>query len=310
MATANGLNIPNFTTTVADNISTSSAQSHVMEFRLTATSGSPAGTNNATAVTTIYMSPFIGNLIALYDGASAWNLIASSETSIAVPATTNQMYDVFCYNNAGVATLELLAWASDNARSTALTLQDGVLVKTGDTTRRWVGCMRTTSVSGQTEDSPTNRLIYNFYNKIPRNVGNSLADATWTWSGTYGSWRAANGNTTTNAINLITGAPSGFQPDSINLSYRVMTKSNGTSITIFIGIAKDGVDPSTGSVRGFGSSLSTTAVPAVCFFSSSIDTVGYHSFLPYEYLDGSANTATFSKTIGIVGAFFGGYVIS
>ncbi len=304
MATGNTLNITDLTNTTASQLTTVVAQSHVMEFRLSSISGSPVA-SSATAVTTIYMTPFVGNLISLFNG-TTWDTIASAEISIAVPATTNTMYDVFCYNNAGVATLELLAWTNDTTRATALVGQDGVLCKTGALTRRWIGCMRTTAVSGQTEDSSTNRLVYNYYNQRPRPLSNALADSTWTWSGTYTTWRAANANTTTNAITAISGAPTGWQANCINLTYKIMTKSSSTGITIIIGIARDSIDPSTANTRAFGSSLTATPSPAVCFFNSQNEPVGYHTYLPYEYLNGASDTATFSRTIGLqVGGVIG-----
>lgn len=308
MATGNSLNLASFTSSTSASTTVLGNNSHVMEFRLTPTSGAPvAGT--ATAVTTVYMTPFVGNLISLYNG-STWDTISSSEISIAVPATTNTMYDVFCYNNNGTATLELTAWTNDTTRATNLVAQDGVLCKTGALTRRWIGCIRTTSVSGQTEDSPSNRLVYNFYNQRQRPVQNTLADASWTWSGTYNTWRAANGNTTTNAINMISaGAPANYNGNTVNLTYLIMTKSSSTNITIFIGIARDGVDPSTSATRGFGSSLSATAIPARCVYMSQGEPVGYHTFLPYEYLNGSSDTATFSRTIGLAGGGMFGWVL-
>jgi hypothetical protein len=297
MGTANSLNIANFTSNTSASTSVVGNNAHFMEFRLSPTTGVPID-NNATAVTTIYMTPFVGNLISLYNG-TTWDTLSTAEISIAVPATTATLYDVFCYNNSGTATLELTAWTNDTTRATALVAQDGVLCKTGALTRRWIGCMRTTSVSGQTEDSTTNRLIYNFYNQRQRPLANALADSSWTWSGTYGTWRAANANTTTNMILAISGAPTGYQANCVNLIYKIMTKSSSTNISIIIGIARNQIDPSLANNRGFGSSLNATASPASAYYFTQSEGTGCNNYLPYEYLNGSSDTATFTKTLGL-----------
>lgn len=135
--------------------------------RLTLTSATPVTISDVTAAGTVYFTPYKGNRLALYDGASAWNLYAFTELSIAVPAVANQMYDVFVYDNAGTPTLELTAWTNDTTRATAITTQDGIRVKTGATTRRYLGSFRTLSAS-QTEDSFSKRLVWNQYNQVER----------------------------------------------------------------------------------------------------------------------------------------------
>jgi uncharacterized protein (DUF2147 family) len=161
------------------------------EFRMTLTTGVPVTTSDVTAATTIYVAPYKGNRIALYDGSATWNILTSAEMSIAVPATTATMYDLFCYDNAGTATLEALAWTNDTTRATALTTQNGVLVKTGAVTRRYLGSFRTAGVSGQTEDSLANRFVWNYYNRVRRPMRVAEASASWNYS--TATIRQANG---------------------------------------------------------------------------------------------------------------------
>jgi hypothetical protein len=162
--------------------------------RLTLTSGLPVTINDVTAATTIYYTPAGScNTIDLYDG-TAWSTYAFAELSIAVPATTNTGYDVFAYDNAGVVALELTAWASLTARATAITLQNGVYVKSGTPTRRLLGSFRTTSVSGQTEDSVTKRYVANLYNRVPRAL--FKIDSTVSWAYTTATIRQARADAT------------------------------------------------------------------------------------------------------------------
>lgn len=268
------------------------------EGRLTLVSGTPITSSDVTGATVLYFTAYKGSRIGLYNGTSAWDIVNFTELSIAVPATTNTLYDVFIYNNAGTATLELLAWTDSTNRATNLILQNGIYVKTGALTRRFIGCMRTTAVSGQTESSITNRLVYNYYNQAVATMNVPPVDATWTY-GTFTTWRAANANTTTNAMTFIQGDP--VSTPSIQAIYQIGTKSSGTSTTVIIGIGLDNVSPS--QARGFGASLTATASPAIAFYNNAT-AAGYHTLLPFEYLNGSTDTVTFTKTAGIVTGSF------
>ncbi|MBI1860932.1 MAG: hypothetical protein HYR96_08445 [Deltaproteobacteria bacterium] len=175
------------------NLATSDSPA-VCTARLTLTSGTAITTSDVTAATTIYFTPYEGALCSLYSGA-IWQLVSFSETSVAVPSTTTTPFDIFAYNNSGILTLETLDWTNDTTRATALTTQNGTLVKTGDATRRYLGTGRTTGVSGQTEDSTSKRFLWNMYNRVPRklmayyNVQN--------FDNTSTSWKSLNGVTTT-----------------------------------------------------------------------------------------------------------------
>lgn len=159
--------------------------------RLTPTTGVPYATADVTAVTTVYYSPAGNcNSIFLYDG-TAWNEYAFAELSIAVPATTNTGYDVYAFDNAGVVGLELTAWSSLTARATATVLTNGVWVKTGVPTRRYLGSFRTTGVSGQTESSFAKRYIWNQDNRMRLLCRVAPTADSWTYTmDIYQQWNA------------------------------------------------------------------------------------------------------------------------
>lgn len=162
---------------------------NMCEFRMTLTTALPVTTADVTAATTVFVAPYKGNRIALYDGTN-WVMRSSAQMSIAVPATTSTMYDLFCFDNSGTATLEALAWTNDTTRATALVTQDGVLCKTGALTRRYLGSFRTTTVSGQTEDSLAKRFVWNYYNRIVRPM--RVIETTDNWNYTTSTIRQAN----------------------------------------------------------------------------------------------------------------------
>lgn len=165
----------------------------ICDGRLTLTSGTPVTTSDVTAATTVYFTPCKGNKVALYDATYGWDVLSFSELSIALGTdTASRPYDVFAYINAGAVAIERLAWTNDSTRATALTTQDGVLVKSGDPTRRYLGTYRTTSTIGQTEDSYANRLVYNHYNQVERPL--RRVDSTDSWTYTTDTYRQANGS--------------------------------------------------------------------------------------------------------------------
>lgn len=143
------------------------ADNSVNDFRLTLTSETPVTTGDITGATTIYCTPYKGNRIALYNG-TIWETITSVEISKTLGELTSGLpHDVFCYSDEGVATLEYLTWSSSAARATALARQDGILVKSGDATRRYLGTFYTTSTT-TTEDSAAKRYLYNHYHRRER----------------------------------------------------------------------------------------------------------------------------------------------
>lgn len=176
--------------------------SGVCDFRLTLTSGVPVTNADVVGATTLYCTPYRGKKIALYDGTTRWNTRASAEFSIALGTLTSGLpYDVFCFDNAGVPALEILAWSSATARATALVMQDGVPSKTGALTRRYMGTFFTTATT-TTEDSAANRYLWNNYNRVARTMVRKEVTASWTY--TTATYRQANA-ATANQLNFVRG---------------------------------------------------------------------------------------------------------
>ncbi len=177
-----------------DSLQRTSDSASFCQGRLTLTTATPVTTSSVTGVSTVYFTPYNGNGISLYNG-TKWQLISFSEASVGVPATTTTPFDVFGYNNSGTLTLETVNWTNDTTRATALTTQNGVYVKNGDATRRYLGTGRTTGVSGQTEDSVSKRFLWNSCNRMPRKLLAQSSTDSWTYN--TATWRAANNSTTT-----------------------------------------------------------------------------------------------------------------
>jgi len=173
--------------------------------RLTLASADPEGNTSVSAGTTLYFAPYNGNDVALYDG-TKWANYAFSTLSLALTglaATTN--YDIFLNNNAGTLTLTAVAWSGNNARATALAMQDGIYVKSGAPTYRYLGMIRTTSTAGTCADTLYQRFVWNYYNQRVRRVATYNTNASWTY--TTSTAREYNGGTGQVRGEFILGMP-------------------------------------------------------------------------------------------------------
>lgn len=217
----------------------------VVEGRLTLTSAVAVTSSDVTGAGTVYYTPYKGTHIALYDtGASVWGLHAFSQISITVPSTTHTNYDVFLYLSSGSVVAETVAWSNDTTRATALALQNGVYVKSGNAARRYVGSFRTTAVSGQCEDSREKRFVWNYYNRVARPL--MRTESTVSWSYSTATNRYANGNSANQVAVLV-----GVVEDAIPVGlFANVTNSSGTPRAVVCGI---GVNSSTSYATVIGS---------------------------------------------------------
>ena len=223
---------------------------HINQFRLTLTSGTPVTSSDVTGATSIYMTPYNGNKIAVYDG-TRWKLYASAELTFALGTLTSaRPYDLFVYDNAGTLTLEATAWTNDTTRATALTTQDGVYVKTGATTRRYLGTFYTTSTT-TTEDSAANRYLWNVDNRVARSLVKKYGTAGAGWTYNTSTWRPINNDTTTpGRVNTVCGIAG---CDSILLTasgFCSITIGSSTSIFAMQGIGIDSTSVNSSQAHG------------------------------------------------------------
>lgn len=261
--------------------------------RLTLTTAVPVTTADVLAATTLRFAPYAGNQCALYNGTN-WILFTFPELSIAVPATTSQMYDVFLFDNAGTRTLELLAWTNDTTRATALVTQDGVLEKTGALTRRYVGSFRTTTVSGQTEDSFAKRYVWNYYNRMRRPM--RVVEATDTWTYSTATWRQANA-AAANQLDCVIGVA------EVLLDIRVLAVGNNSSggVTFYAGIGEDVTNaPAAGMINDTGPSITggnTVRVMKQAWLQK-YPAVGRHFYAWLEYSEATITTTWYGDNGG------------
>lgn len=211
----------------------STVDNSVCQGRLTLTSGTPVTIADVSAAVTAYWTPYGGNLIALYDGVSLWNLRTFSEITISlVGLTASRPYDIFAFDNSGVVTIETLVWTSATARATALTLQNGVLVKTGAVTRRYLGTIYINSTGGQTDDTVLKSYVYNYYNRQRRQL--RMASGSGSWAYVTAAWRQAN-NSAASQVEVMQGWPESL----VDLQIAAGVSSTTAAVSVAVGIGED-----------------------------------------------------------------------
>lgn len=262
----------------------------VNTFRLTLTTGVPVTTADVLAATTLFCTPTgRGNRIALYDSGGVTTIVTSAQVSIAIPATTSQVYDVFGFNNAGVFTLELLAWTNDTTRATALVLSTtGTYTKSGDLTRRYLGSIRTTTVSGQCEDSFAKRYVWNYSNRVPR-IGKVL-EATASWAYSLTTWRQARAQPT-NQLDFVIGVA------EVALEATVLATASSSALdNAYVAIGEDSTTtPSTSAIYGRASEVSSGIQINPTATVRLYPAVGRHTYVWLEQ-SGAGGTMTWVGT--------------
>ena len=222
----------------------SAAPTRENNFRLTLTTGVPVTTTDVMGASTVFLTPYNGNQIALYSG-TTWELLTTAQVSLALSGlTSGRPYDVFAWNNAGTVTLETLVWTNDTTRATALAYQDGVLVRSGSTTRRYLGTFYSTGAT-TTEDSQANRFLWNYYNRVQRFMVRYETTGSWTYSST--TVRQANGSTA-NQLNFVVG----IAEDSVEASLVTAATQTIGGTAAYIGI---GLNATTYNVRFIASGI-------------------------------------------------------
>jgi len=200
--------------------------------RLTLESGVAISTSDQSAKTTVYFTPYKGNIISLYDG-STWTDSAFVETSLSLAGlTASKPYDIFGYLSSGTFTLEAVAWTNTTTRATALATQDGRYVKSGTTTKRYLGTVYINSTGGQTDDTVLKRYVWNAYNRCRRHL--RVADATDSWAYTTGAWRQAN-NSAANQVDVVIGLAEAV----IRLQVLAGVFSTTAGVSVAVGIGED-----------------------------------------------------------------------
>jgi hypothetical protein len=255
--------------------------------RLTLESGVSVSTTDQTARTTVYFTPYVHNIINLWDG-SDWVPTTFTETSLALGTiTSGKNYDVFGYSSVGTLTLEMLAWTSDTARATAVTLQDGRYCKSGDKTRLLLGTFRTTATT-TTEDSLTKRFLCNVYNRVARRLFKT--ESTDSWAYNSNTCRQANASSA-NQVEIVAS----LTDHALTLAMFAGGASSGANY-FSASIGEDSTTAySTDAINYQGGGVASVLTPLAASLTK-LPAVGYHYYAWLERSNGSGISTTFYST--------------
>lgn len=261
-------------------------------FRLTLESGVPVSTSDQSGKTNIYLTPYLHNCIGVYDG-SSWKQYTSSELTLALGTlTSGKPYDVFIYDNAGTLTLEATSWNTDTARTTNITLQDGVYCKSGALSRRYLGTFYT-SATTTTEDTATKRYLWNMYNRVPRTL--LVTDTTNSWTYTSTTPQEANTGVQPNRVRAVFGLLSpGLQLTAVHFA-----QHSAASHQVGTGVGIDSTSVNSAQIT-VGYSVSTSGNMGIGILNTS-QALGYHYYTWLEWTDVGTGTMTWYGDAGIAG---------
>lgn len=250
--------------------------------RLSAQSAVAIPTSDVSSSTSVFWVPYKGNKLALFDGTGTWSVFKFANISVACPNTSSTPFDVFAYNNAGVVALETATWTNVSSRATGITLQDGVLVKVGATTRRYLGTCCTIATPGNIEDTASRRFVWNYYNRVEKFMFRGDTTDSWTYSTDL--WRAAN-NSLANSVSYVVGV----SEDAISAAYNAYTVTAAASA----GSVGVGIDSSTSTLAQLQTELQPSGTGLISSRYDGIPSgVGLHVIYAIERVR-AAGTVTY-----------------
>lgn len=269
-------NITSATANVADNGISTLGYSLKPHGRLSLTTAVAVMTAGATAQTTVYYVPYIGQTVWVYNGTVWAPLSVGSQLSLALDSNSGhtgyqqsgKLFDLFVYNVTGTATLATgPAWTNSTTRSAAIALQNGIWTNSGTITLKFDATSSTASVTANqatyvgtmyaTADGQTGIVfkpnaaaggsanivgLDNGYNRIP--MASIERDSTASWTYATNTWRQMDNNAN-NRISWVDG----LQQKSIRSRVYLDVADTGTGDKFSIGV---NLDATTGAPNVFG----------------------------------------------------------
>ena len=225
--------------------------------RLTVLSGNPVA-YGVTGATSLYYTPYLGQLVPIYDGASWIMHDVGGELSQALSdaakspgaAAANSLYDVFVWNDGGTYRLSRgSAWTNDSTRSSGLIRIKGILanaaaIANGPAANRgtYVGTVMTNAAaqvkftlgSAAAGGGAAELGVWNMYNRVSLRAMVQDTTSNWTYSGT--PFRPAN-NSSNNRVTWVVG----LNEDLVEVRYSVMGQASSPEPVLGVSLAYAGV---------------------------------------------------------------------
>jgi hypothetical protein len=258
---------------------------------------------DATNVGSVYVEPYNGNQVALYDGISQWIACTQGEQVVPLGALTNNAYDIYEYNSGGIATVEATPTVWTNPTTPpARQMINGVWCKGTDPTRRLIASIYV-DAGDVCNDNPGERGISNVLQPVPRSL--FCNDPAGSFSTASGGTNPLNGNVT-NGQGRVTvfhalgsASPAAYQTPTVLTDWLHAVNTAGTyGVTSGIGIDST----NTATVTGQTQSFTTNAIGvATCSLSDS-KPAGLHY---YQRVGASTGGGTATFYFGSLGNMSG-----
>lgn len=233
--------------------------------RLTLTSATPVMQTSVSGATTVYYTPYAGNMVPIYDGTnmvptafSELSQATSDATKSPAAVTTSSIYDVFVWNDGGtIRATRGPAWTNDTTRSagTALVLVNGIYLNNASITNgpaaqrgTYVGSIRSNGTStidyifgaNAAGGTAADFKVWNLYNRVP--VTTFVGNTTDSWTHAVATtWREVNGSSTMEVRSL-----RGLDLDGIEATHTAMG-GGAASTTGAVGVGLNSTTAFSGS---------------------------------------------------------------
>jgi hypothetical protein len=206
---------------------------------LTLSSGNPVPNSGGDIVgsTVVYYTPYMGNLIPVYNGASFQSLTFSELTLNLVSQAASTIYDIFVFSSSGVLTLATgPAWAGSAAGSGSRGTGAGTtqIVRLGGL---WVNAVSMSAKNGSTTYTiPANQGTYVGSIFIDATPGQVTCHRTFGQSRKWGLWNCYN------RVPIYLKAGDGTASWLVGSSLGPANGNSANSLTIFSGLTEEVAD--------------------------------------------------------------------
>lgn len=252
--------------------------------RLTLTSGTAVTTSDVTAATSIWYQPKDHNICPVWDGSKVIPLEFDATPLSLSGLSGTASFDVFGYSNAGTFALDYTMWTSPTARAVPLVYQSGRPVKSGTPTRTYLGSFYS-ATGGQTDDSLTKRFVWNYYNRVNRNLYVTDGTTHNYTTGTYRSWN----NDAAIRVQFICGV----------VEYPTLISLFGEIETCLVGVGYDVTNALlTNQAAGYNANAALIRTGGV---ESHYHGIGYHFYQAIEIGSPGATQSYIYLTVNLMG---------
>lgn len=270
--------------------------------RLTLTSGAPVQIADVSAATSVYYSPYVGNLCPIYNG-SIYQMRTFSELTLTLVSNSNYaastIFDIFIFDSSGTVTIGMgPAWSTSTAGSGARgsgagttelerklgfwTNKNSITLRNSGSTytvsanqATYVGSIAMDASNGQVSTHVTSgqsrkRGLWNAYNRVPSNLLVNDSTASWTYN-VATTWRQSNaaaGNTATVLC--------GLAEEPLMARFSQFVISAATKVTN-IGIGWNATNASSGRLGQAGHSGGAEMRVQIAAEYDNIPAIGTHS---------------------------------